>query len=302
MARALITLQAPRSRSTICRYGCMPRVQFSLRGFCTAPKSPASSSDGQPAATGTIEELPKGTALGPEETKKQSIQYTWRSAAATTLVCAGLFAYFQYLLKSQEAEKRAVVRHERIGVPKLGAPWTLYGPTGAPVTSEDLQGQYLLIYFGFSFCPDICPQEMDKQTEVIHKLDEAIGPVVTPVFITVDPNRDSVAQVANYIQDFHPRMVGLTGTPEQITKVTRAFRVYYNEGIRVEEEDYLVDHSIIHYFMDKNGKFLEFFGKNMTADEMVVKMKQLIAQEEQAVQDRKAKRSASIGVKDVDED
>lgn len=96
---------------------------------------------------------------------------------------------------------------------------------------------------------------------------------MVPVFISIDPGRDSVAQVTSYCAEFHPRLLGLTGTLASIKKVTRAFRVYYNEGIRTDDsEDYLVDHSIIHYFMDRNGKFVEFFGKNMNVNEMFDKI------------------------------
>lgn len=178
-----------------------------------------------------------------------------------------------------------------------------------------------MIYFGFTFCPDICPDECFKQQEVIEKLDEIYkkklgnnnsnninnsltltlsnksnnkssnnsesqsdnntnthallkngGPVL-PVYITIDPNRDSCAQMEEYCKEFHPRLLGLTGTMAMIKKVTRLFRVYYNEGIRTDNtEDYLVDHSIIHYFCDRNGEFVDFFGKNLTADEIVKKI------------------------------
>ncbi|KAL8444388.1 hypothetical protein Emag_005483 [Eimeria magna] len=118
-------------------------------------------------------------------------------------------------------------------------------------------GKYVLIYFGFSFCPDICPKELEKLTQIINLIDKEHGEVVQPIFITVDPARDTVAQVAEYCKDFHPRLIGLTGTPglwgsglqSQIKDVTRKFRVYFNQTARTGDEDYLVDHSIIQYFM-----------------------------------------------------
>jgi len=223
-----------------------------------------------------------------------NIQFTWGSAMWTCVVCGCCYAYYQYVRRKQDAESRAVVSEEHIGTPKLGGPWTLYDRQGRVMTNEDLKGQYYLLYFGFSFCPDICPQEMDKQTRAIQMVDNEYGPVVTPVFITCDPNRDTVAQVDDYCREFHPRILGLTGTPEQIKKVTRAFRVYYNEGIRTDDaEDYLVDHSIIHYFMGKNGKFLTFFGKNLTAEEMAYKMKGEILKEKKKAAERKGRQGVA---------
>jgi protein SCO1/2 len=205
--------------------------------------------------------------------------------------------YFEYLWKRQLDTSRSIVTTERIGTPKLGGPFELVDRKGVTRTDQDFLGQYLLIYFGFSLCPDICPQEMEKQTHAVELIDKELGPIVTPVFISVDPRRDSVEVVDEYCSEFHPRLVGLTGAPEQIKKATRAYRVYYNEGVKSSEEDYLIDHSIIHYFMGKDGKFVEFFGKNMTAEEMKNVMKTKILEDKAKVAARKAKR----GVQDADE-
>lgn len=230
----------------------------------------------------------------PARTGSDNIQYTWRSAAFTCAVAFGSVAYYDYLKRGKEAESRASVKHERIGTPKLGGPFELVDRKGVVRTDEDFKGQYLLIYFGFSFCPDICPQEMEKQTIAIELLDKEFGPVATPVFITIDPKRDTVAQVDDYCKEFHPRIEGLTGTPEQIKKVSRAYRVYFNEGLKSSEEDYLVDHSIIHYFVSRQGKFLEFFGKNMTAHEMATKMRQIILEDKEKARLKKAQRGGSV--------
>eukprot|EP01047_Picozoa_sp_COSAG01_P077483 COSAG01_NODE_13968_length_1513_cov_1.596181_2_plen_140_part_00 len=113
---------------------------------------------------------------------------------------------------------------------------------------EDYRGEWLLLYFGFTHCPDICPNELNKITEVINALDASmyVGPVVRPVLITVDPRRDSVEKMRSYIQQFHPRMHGLTGTAAQVRAVTKAYRVYFNPT-NDDDENYLVDHSIIAY-------------------------------------------------------
>ena len=179
--------------------------------------------------------------------------------------------------KRKAASQRAVVSEEQIGKPKLGGPWTLYdAKTGLPVTSEALKGKFQLIYFGFTYCPDICPEELEKQAAVVDGVDKVFPGLVQPVFITVDPRRDTLAQTASYVNEFHKRLLGLTGSPNQIKKVTRMFRVYYNEGIKTRsddgEEDYLVDHSIIHYLMGPENEFVDFYGKNLNTEEMTSKI------------------------------
>lgn len=227
-----------------------------------------------------------------------SVVFTWKSAIFTCFVGGACVWYFDYLKEKKEAESRAITTQERIGLPRLGGPFELVDRKGKAVTEKDFLGQYLLIYFGFTFCPDICPQEMDKQSRAIELLDEEFGPIATPIFISIDPKRDKPALVDDYCKDFHPRIVGLTGTPEQVKKVSRAYRVYYNEGLKTDEEDYLVDHSIIHYFVGKNGKFIDFFGKNMTAKEMADKMRAHIRQDQEKTKQRKKRR----GVESTEED
>mmetsp|Transcript_7417 Transcript_7417/g.17906 ORF Transcript_7417/g.17906 Transcript_7417/m.17906 type:complete len:337 (+) Transcript_7417:117-1127(+) len=200
--------------------------------------------------------------------------FTYQGCAFTVFFGMGMFWFLDYLSKNMMKRQRAaIVEQESIGTPKLGGPWTLYDRTGKLVTSADFRGKYQLVYFGFSYCPDVCPEEMEKQRIVVEKLDKMFHEqLVEPIFISVDPGRDTVAQVDSYCSEFHPRLQGFTGTPEMIKKVTRSFRVYYNEGIRADGEDYLVDHSIIQYLMDRNGKFVDFFGKNMTSGEIVNKI------------------------------
>jgi cytochrome oxidase Cu insertion factor (SCO1/SenC/PrrC family) len=227
----------------------------------------------------------------------KEVQFLWNTFDLA-LVGAGVLGAFEYVRKQKRDQSRAVTTQDRIGTPKLGGPFELVDRKGKTVKDTDLHGQYLLLYFGFTFCPDICPQEMDKQTVAIELLDKEFGAVATPVFISIDPNRDNVAAVDDYCKEFHPRIVGLTGTKEQIKKVSRAYRVYYNEGIKSGESDYLIDHSIIHYFIGPNGKFIDFFGKNMTAKEMAEKMRARILADKERVQKRKERR----GVESADDE
>jgi len=222
-------------------------------------------------------------------------QYSWRGAAITCVAAAGLTAYLYYTIekKRDQAQNRVMVDMETTGTPKLGGPFSLLNRQGKVFTDKDLRGKYALLYFGFVNCPDICPEEMSKQTMVIEKLDQKLGEVVTPVFITCDPKRDTVEAIDKYLKDFHPRMVGLTGTEDQIKEVTRSYRVYYNPSVHQEGEDYLVDHSIIHYLLDPRGKFMDFYGKNLTCEEMTQKM-------EKTLREDLKKNPADEGVGDVE--
>jgi len=152
---------------------------------------------------------------------------------------------------------------------------------GTRVTSDDLKGQWVLLYFGFTKCPDICPQEMEKVTGVLHNLD-AKGQAVLPVFITIDPARDDGARLKSYFADneFHPRFLPLTGTFEQVRRACRAYRVYFTKPTEEEVKagDYLIDHSIINYLLSPEGHFIEYFGKSLSAAEMEKKMGGIIAE------------------------
>ena len=200
-----------------------------------------------------------------------SLPATWRAAALTLTLSGGLVGG-DYLSRLGYLERRKIanVTHETIGKPKLGGPWTLVdGTTGEPVTSEDMIGKYMLLYFGFTYCPDICPQELEKVSEVLMKLE---SDNIIAVFVTIDPRRDSCTQVADYVKSFPGRFIALTGTPSSIKRISRLFRVYYNDGIKTTENDYLIDHSIIHYLVGPSGEFIDFYGKNLTAQEMVEKI------------------------------
>ncbi|MFC7540497.1 SCO family protein [Siccirubricoccus deserti] len=124
----------------------------------------------------------------------------------------------------------------------LGGAFTLVDQTGRTVTERDYAGRWMLIYFGYSFCPDVCPTELGVMTTAIDQLGP-VGEQVVPVFITVDPQRDTPAHLADYVSRFHPRLQGLTGTPEQVAEAARRYRVYFSKVQRPDMTDYLMDHS-----------------------------------------------------------
>ena len=140
----------------------------------------------------------------------------------------------------------------------LGGPFSLTDQSGKPVTERDYAGGWMLIYFGYSFCPDVCPTELGTMAAALDQLGPA-GAKVVPVFITVDPQRDTPAHLADYVSRFHPRMQGLTGTPEQVAEAARRFRVYYSKVQRPEMTDYLMDHSSFIYLVGPDAKVRTLF-------------------------------------------
>ena len=172
----------------------------------------------------------------------------------------------------------AAVVYMNVTKQMLGGPWALVDSRGVPTSSDDFKGGYTLIYFGFTFCPDICPTELVKMSRVTTLIEQRNAKAkLTPIFITLDPYRDSCAQVGAYVKDFHPKMVGLTGTPAQIGKAAKKFRVYFAEVDHEEgQDDYLVDHSIVMYLMGPDGEFIDFFTQFATANEVADKIEKIM--------------------------
>ncbi|XP_054399886.2 uncharacterized protein LOC100443853 isoform X2 [Pongo abelii] len=133
----------------------------------------------------------------------------------------------------------------------------------------DFRGQWVLMYFGFTHCPDICPDELEKLVQVVRQLEAEPGlPPVQPVFVTVDPERDDVEAMARYVQDFHPRLLGLTGSTEQVAQASHSYRVYYSAGPKDEDQDYIVDHSIAIYLLNPDGLFTDYYGRSRSAEQI----------------------------------
>jgi len=149
----------------------------------------------------------------------------------------------------------------------IGGPFALVDHTGKARTDEDFRGKLLLIYFGYSYCPDVCPTDLQQISLAVDRLGTS-GEAVQPLFITLDPERDTTAHLADYVSLFHPRVIGLTGTAEQIRRVALAYKVYYAK-YPAGSLDYVVDHSSFIYLVDENGKYIGFFPPGTTADRMI---------------------------------
>lgn len=153
------------------------------------------------------------------------------------------------------------------GAGSIGGPFTLVSETGETVTDQDVVTQPSLLYFGYTFCPDVCPLDAVRNAEAVDIL-EADGAMVQPVFITVDPNRDTPDVLAQFTSNIHPRMLGLTGTTEQTDAAADAYRVYHRSHQVGDDPYYLVDHTAFTYLVLPDYGFVEFFNRETTPQQM----------------------------------
>jgi cytochrome oxidase Cu insertion factor (SCO1/SenC/PrrC family) len=150
----------------------------------------------------------------------------------------------------------------------IGGPFELIDQTGRTRTERDFRGQLMLVYFGFTFCPDVCPADLQAIGLAMDKLGAAAAKV-QPLFVTVDPERDTPAHLAEYVKLFDPRLIGLTGSAEAIRKAADAYKVYYARVDLNKDAGYTVDHTAFIYLMDRDGNYLGFFPPGTSADRMV---------------------------------
>lgn len=244
----------------------------------------------------TVEEAKSRYRTGP---------FSWKAGALFVLTGGGLVWYFEFE-KQRMQRKRVAEATKGVGRPKVGGDFELVDQNGKPFSSADLRGRYSLVsfvllfgcvvyaietlqcincmgyiqyadsrtlslpqvYFGFTHCPDICPEELDKMAQMFDLVEAERPGALVPVFVTCDPQRDDPATLKTYLSEFHPRFVGLTGTYEQIKDICKAYRVYFSTPRDAKPGvDYLVDHSIYFYLMDPEGDFVEALGRQHSPDD-----------------------------------
>jgi protein SCO1/2 len=151
----------------------------------------------------------------------------------------------------------------------IGGPFSLVDQTGAPVTDKTYAGRFRLVYFGYTFCPDACPTELQVMAQAMDLLG-ADAAKVQPIFVTIDPARDTPAQMAAYVPQFDKRLVGLTGSPQQIAQVAKDYKVYYAKAPDTggDKNAYAMNHSSYVYLMDPEDRFLTVFTSDTDADKM----------------------------------
>jgi protein SCO1 len=160
----------------------------------------------------------------------------------------------------------------------VGGPFTLMAPDGTTVTDQTYRGKWLLVYFGYTFCPNSCPMTLNEIATALEKLGADAAKLI-PLFITIDPQRDTREVLERYTQSFDRRIIGLTGSPQQIDAVTRQYGAY---SARHETgpgpEDYVIDHSTYLYLMDPGGRFVRAFEADTSGDRIADDLRKLLAQ------------------------
>lgn len=186
----------------------------------------------------------------------------------TIAVLGGVWGYTQFA-QSNSDDQFADCRTSAVagGSGAIGGPFTLVDENGVTVTDQDLLSDTPgLLYFGYTYCPDVCPLDNARNAEAIAILDER-GYDILPLFISVDPGRDTPELLKEFTDYLHPRMIGLTGTPEQVDAASKAYRTYY----RKQDDDpeyYLIDHSTFSYLTLPEHGFVEFFRRDLPAEQM----------------------------------
>ena len=160
--------------------------------------------------------------------------------------------------------------------PTIGGPLALTDQNGKPFSSESLKGKPTLIYFGYAYCPDVCPTSLQLMANAIDDLGPDAAKKVNLVFITVDPERDTSQLLKGYVENFGPTFVGLTGTAQQVDAAARAYRVYYQKVPGKDGGPYLMDHSSIVYLLDRNGRFVTHFTHEAKAEAITAAVKKLL--------------------------
>lgn len=194
------------------------------------------------------------------------------------IACGFAVLIFGTVYVSQKEDNNRIARIQEkssTGQASIGGDFTLTDQFGKTRTARDFQGKYMMVYFGYTYCPDICPTGLQAMSETL----EAIGPLkdkIQPLFITVDPERDTVEYMASYMENFHPKFLALTGTKAQVEKASKAYKVYASRVKDDSSTDYLIDHSSIVYIMDKKGKYIGHFNHATPPEEMAQKLKEFI--------------------------
>ncbi len=195
-----------------------------------------------------------------------------RTVALVSVVLAlGIAAAAGVRLWQEREPALAIQDKGATGAALIGGPFALIDQHGARVSDSDFRGRFMLVYFGYSFCPDICPTDLATMATALDQLGAA-GEEVQPIFITIDPERDTAQRLADYAPLFPPRLIALTGTDEEIHQAAAQYRVYYEKA--EIGPDYLMNHSGIIYLMDREGRFVTHFSQGTPPDRIAEAVRQ----------------------------
>jgi protein SCO1/2 len=215
----------------------------------------------------------------------------WATVAAIVILMLGVamleFAPgLRQLVRPASDQTASASAEDTVTVPadvSIGGPFTLVDDKDHAVTDADYHRHWMLMFFGYSNCPDECPLTLQKMATALKEL----GPLadkIAPLFVTVDPARDTPSRLADYLSNFDPRITGLTGTEEQIAAVAKAYRVYYSPGQNEQSGADLISHSTFLYLMNPNGKLAALYPQDVTAARLVAALRARLVVPEQSAQ------------------
>lgn len=162
------------------------------------------------------------------------------------------------------------------GTALVGGPFRLTNQKGEAVTEKTYSGKFMMVFFGFSHCQDVCPTELQVMTAAMQQLGSQADQIV-PIFVSIDPERDTTNVMADYVKAFDPRLQGLTGTPEQIAEIARAYHAYYKKIPNEKNpSDYEMDHTSIIYIMGPDGAFIKHFNYTTDANALAEDLKKVL--------------------------
>jgi protein SCO1/2 len=195
---------------------------------------------------------------------------------------AGALAAFYYP-REKPAEEAGRAGAARLmndlmsGKAPVGGPFTLTDQHGSARSLADFRGKLVLLYFGYTFCPDVCPTDLLAIGRLIEALGSE-GPAVQPVFVTLDPERDTQAVLANYATAFHPRFVALRGSERETRRIATDYKVYYEKVTPPGSVSYVIDHTAFIFLLDREGRYVAFFPPGTTVERMTVMVREALAQ------------------------
>jgi len=193
-----------------------------------------------------------------------------RSRAAWCIWLALAYAFFAASAAANDAAEpsaKALIEGLLSGRASVGGSFELTDQTGRRRRDVDFRGKLVVLYFGYTYCPDVCPTELQSISLALDKLGAA-SEVVQPLFITVDPERDTPARLADFVSSFHPRLIGLTGSPAEIRQTAIAYRTFFAKHEDATSSDYSVDHTGFIYLIGQDGRYLGFLPPGVSPDEI----------------------------------
>jgi len=205
----------------------------------------------------------------------------WRALVLLAVVLIGGGSAFIYSRDkpaedSRRAEAARLMNDLMSGKKQVGGPFTLTDQHGNKRSLADFRGKLVLLYFGYTFCPDVCPTDLAAMAQAIRTLD-AEGNALQPIFVTLDPERDTREILRNYVAAFHPRFVALSGSEEEVRRVATAYKIYFEKVRPPGSSVYLIDHMAFVFLLDRDGRYVAFFPPGTSAERIAVMVREVLA-------------------------